>query len=67
MLLNGVPFLVDYAGQDKPSTIQVVHRMSGNQLVFYFRAIADDNKKNNLAKIPSIQYGSSKRIKVLKK
>jgi hypothetical protein len=67
MYINGTPFLVDYAGQDKPSVLQVVHRWSGNSLIFYFRAIGDDNKKNNLSKVPAIAYGSSKRIKVLKK
>jgi hypothetical protein len=67
MYLDGTPFLVDYPGEDKPSVLQIVHRVSGNSLIFYFRAIGDDNKKNNLSKVPAIAYGSSKRIKVLKK
>lgn len=67
MILNGVPFLVDQKGVDKPAILQVIHRMSGNQLVFYFKTIGDRSRKNNFSQVPSIAYGSSKRIKVLKK
>jgi len=66
MILKGVPFLVDYKGADKPAVLQVVHRMSGNQLVFYFKTIGDASRKNNFAEIPTLKYISSKRIKVLK-
>ena len=67
MILDGVPFLVDQKGVDKPAVLQVIHRMSGNQLVFYFKTIGDSTRKNNFSLVPSIKYGSSKRIKVLKK
>jgi len=66
MILKGVPFLVDYKGADKPAVLQVVHRMSGNQLVFYFKTIGDASRKNNFSEVPAMKYISSKRIKVLK-
>ena len=66
MILKGVPFLVDVKGADKPAVLQVVHRMSGNQLVFYFRSIGDASKKNNFMNVPVMKYISSKRIRVLK-
>jgi len=66
MILDNVPFLVDQKGQDKPAALQVIHRMSGNQLVFYFKTIGDKSRKNNFSQVPSMTYGSSKRIKVLK-
>jgi hypothetical protein len=67
MILDGVPFLVDQKGVDKPAILQVIHRMSGSRGVFYFKTIGDNTRKNNFSLVPSIKYGSSKRIRVLKK
>jgi len=66
MILNGVTFLVDYKGADKPAILQVIHKKVKDGLIFYFRTVGDGTKKNNFKALPEIKYISSKRIKVLK-
>lgn len=66
MVLNGVTFLVDYKGADKPAILQVIHKKVKDGLIFYFKTVGDSTKKNNFKALPEIKYLSSKRIKVLK-
>jgi hypothetical protein len=67
MVLNGVTFLVDYKGADKPAILQVVHHMSKDQLTFYFKTVGDSTKKNNFKALPEIKYLTSKKFRILKK
>jgi len=66
MVLNGVTFLVDYKGADKPAILQVIHKKVKDGLIFYFKTVGDSTKKNNFKALPAMKYISSKRIKVLK-
>lgn len=66
MVLNGVTFLVDYKGADKPAILQVIHKKVKDGLIFYFKTVGDSTKKNNFKALPEMKYISSKRIKVLK-
>ena len=66
MILNGVTFLVDYKGADKPAILQVIHKKVKDGLIFYFKTVGDSTKKNNFKALTEIKYISSKRIKVLK-
>ena len=54
MLNNDVPFLVDYPGADRPSSLTVAHRLNSDGMTFYFRAIGDSTKKNNFNKVTRI-------------
>lgn len=55
--------LVDFAGEDKPSALTVVHENNGK---FYFRTIKDKTIKNNFNKIPSIKLISANKLRLWK-
>ena len=55
-------FLVDFAGQDKPSSLSVVQEKGGR---FYFRTVHDKTEKNNFNKIDAIKLISSDKFKKL--
>ena len=54
--------LVDFAGQDKPSSLTVVHE--GNK--FYFRTVKDKTVKNNFNNIPAIKLISANKLRLWK-
>ncbi len=67
MVLNGVTFLVDYKGADKPAILQVIHKKVKDGLIFYFKTVGDSTKKNNFKALPEIKYITSKKFRVFKK
>jgi hypothetical protein len=67
MMIDNVRFIVDINKGDRPAEVQVIHRKSGNSLIFYFKTVGDSTRKNNFNKVEKISYGFSRRIKVLRK
>ncbi len=67
MILNGVTFLVDYKGADKPAILQVIHKTTKDGLIFYFKTVGDSTKKNNFKALDEIKYITSKKFRILKK
>ena len=66
MVLNGVTFLVDYKGADKPAILQVIHKKVKDGLTFYFKTVGDSTTKNNFRALPEIKYITSKKFRVHK-
>ena len=55
----GVPFTVDWAGQDKPATLTVVHRKNKDGMSWFFKTVGDRYTKNNFNDIPALKSQSS--------
>ncbi len=62
LVVDNRTVLVDFAGEDKPSTLTVVN----NNGKYYFRTIKDQEVRNNFNKVKAVKLISMNKVKVYK-